>query len=369
MNTGAEKPYTLDRIVRLIIALAILWGVIRLLGYLNDVLIPFAVALLMAYLMNPLVLLVQKKISNRTAAVFISLFIVFFLTSMLALLIVPLVVNEFGEMGRLLKKMVTDTELANRAATYLPDNIWQAIKDYAARPEVQDLFRSDKFLEMGRAAAGKILPGVWGLISGTASVLLGIVGLAVIGLYLIFLLLDYPKISQGWKDLIPPSYRDSVTVFLSDFEAAMSAYFRGQAAVAAICGVLFAVGFELVGLPLGILLGLSIGLLNMVPYLQILGFIPAFLFALFHALDTGTSLWLVLGLTGLVFVVVQIVQDTVLVPKIMGKVTGLNPAMILLSLSIWGKLLGLLGLIVALPMTYLLLVYYRRFLSATRPVV
>ncbi len=73
---------------------------------------------------------------------------------------------------------------------------------------------------------------------------------------------------------------------------------------------------------------------------------------------------MVLGLTGLVFVGVQIIQDVILVPKIMGKVTGLNPAMMMLSLSIWGKLLGLLGMIIALPVTYLLLVYYRRLIQA-----
>jgi predicted PurR-regulated permease PerM len=61
---------------------------------------------------------------------------------------------------------------------------------------------------------------------------------------------------------------------------------------------------------------------------------------------------------------VQIIQDVILVPKIMGKVTGLNPAMMMLSLSIWGKLLGLLGMIIALPVTYLLLVYYRRLIHS-----
>ena len=71
---------------------------------------------------------------------------------------------------------------------------------------------------------------------------------------------------------------------------------------------------------------------------------------------------MILALTGLVFAVVQIIQDAVLVPKIMGRVTGLSPAMILLSLSVWGKLLGVFGLLIALPMTCLLLAYYRRFL-------
>lgn len=207
---------------------------------------------------------------------------------------------------------------------------------------------------------------MWGLISGTASFLAGLIGLAVIGLYFIFLLLDYDTV-RGWKELIPSAYRESVTGVVNDFESAMNNYFRGQAAVAFICGLLFALGFFLIGLPLSILLGLFIGLLNMIPYLQILGLIPAGLLALLHALESGSSIWMALGLTGLVFVVVQIIQDTILVPKIMGKVTGLNPAMMMLSLSIWGKLLGLLGLIIALPTTYLLLVYYRRLIAPVSP--
>jgi predicted PurR-regulated permease PerM len=83
--------------------------------------------------------------------------------------------------------------------------------------------------------------------------------------------------------------------------------------------------------------------------------------ALIHALETGMSFWVSLGLTALVFAVVQIIQDAYLSPKIMGKVMGLSPAMILLSLSIWGKLLGILGLLIALPATCLVLAYYKRF--------
>jgi predicted PurR-regulated permease PerM len=100
----------------------------------------------------------------------------------------------------------------------------------------------------------------------------------------------------------------------------------------------------------------------MVPYLQIIGLIPAFFLALVHALETGGNLWTMLALTGLVFGVVQIIQDAILVPRILGKEMGLSPAMILLSLSIWGKLLGIFGLLIALPMTCLLVAYYRRFL-------
>ena len=361
-----SKPYTLDRLIRIGITVGLLCGLVWLLGYLTDVLIPFAVALLLAYLINPLVLLVQKKVTNRVAAVFISLFAILAFVVFLAWLLIPIVVNEVAHMGRILSEVVTKSDLADRAAKLLPPDLWQAVKDYAARKEVQDFFRTDNFWKIAETVARKILPGVWGLITGTASFIMGLVGLAVIGLYLVFLLFDYQKVRQGWKDLLPPAHREGVVAFVGDFDSAMNRYFRAQAAVASIVGVLFAMGFCLIGLPMGILLGLFIGLLNMVPYLQIIGLIPAFMLAFVHALETGSSLWVVLGLTGLIFVVIQIIQDAVLVPKIMGRVTGLSPAMILLSISIWGKLLGIFGLLIALPMTCLLLAYYRRFLASAK---
>ena len=359
------KPYTFDRIMRIGITVGLLWGFIWLLGYLSDVLIPFAVALLLAYLINPLVQLVQKKIHSRLIAVVISLFAVAVFVALVAWLFIPVIVREIGQMGQILSRLVSNTDLAEQAAKRLPPDLWQALKDYAARKEVQEFFRTENFWKIAAAAARKVLPGVWGLITGTASFLMGLIGLAVIGLYLVFLLLDYQKVEEGWKDLIPPAYREMLIAFLNDFNSGMNRYFRAQALVASIVGVLFAIGFWLIGLPLGILLGLSIGLLNMVPYLQIIGLIPAFLLALVHGLETAGSVWTTVGLTGLVFVVVQAIQDGILVPKIMGRITGLSPAIILLSLSIWGKLLGIFGLLIALPMTCLLLAYYRRFLATT----
>lgn len=361
------KIYTLDRIVRVSITLGFLCGFVWLLGYLSDVLIPFAVAFLLAYLVNPLVVLVQKRVPNRAGAVFISLFALSATALVLAWLVIPMVVNEVVNMGRILSEVVTSADVAERAAKRLPPDLWQAIKDYAGQKEVQAFFKTENFWKISEALARKVLPGVWEVISGTAGFITGFVGLTVVGLYLVFLLMDYQKMSQGWKDLLPVAYRDEITGFVSDFDSAMNRYFRAQALVASIVGVLFALGFLLIGLPMGILLGLFIGLLNMVPYLQIIGLIPALLLALVHALETGSNLWMVMGLTGLVFVLVQLIQDALLVPRIMGRVTGLSPAIILLSLSIWGKLLGLFGLLIALPLTCLLLAYYRRFVVPAEP--
>ena len=269
-----QRPFTFDRVVRILLSLGILAGVIWLAGYLSDVLIPFAVALLLAYLTNPLVNLVQKKISNRAAAVFISLLVIIALAVLLGWFVIPMIAGEIVQMGRMVTDLVNNSDLAERASKQLPPDLWQVIKNFFARTEIKDFFKDISIWKILKAVSQKVLPGVWGLITGTASFFAWLIGLFVIGLYFIFLLLDYEAV-RGWKELVPPAYRESIVGLVDDFESAMSNYFRGQAAVASICGVLFAIGFALIGLPLGILLGLFVGLLNMVPYLQIIGLIPA----------------------------------------------------------------------------------------------
>ena len=271
-----NKPYTFDRVVRIGISAGLLWGLVWVLGYLSDVLIPFAVALLLAYLINPLVISVQKKIRSHILAVLLSLSAVFALAALLAWLLIPMIINEIACMGQILFELVNNSDFAEKAAKRLPPDLWQAIKDYAAKKEVQEFFRTDNFRTIAESVARKVLPGIWGLIAGTASFFMGLVGISVIGLYLVFLLLDYQKIREGWKELLPPAYSTVITNFVADFDSAMNRHFRAQATVASIVGILFAAGFWVIGLPMGILLGFFIGLLNMVPYLQIIGLIPAF---------------------------------------------------------------------------------------------
>jgi predicted PurR-regulated permease PerM len=142
----------------------------------------------------------------------------------------------------------------------------------------------------------------------------------------------------------------------------MNRYFRGQSLVALCVGILFAVGFKIIGFPLAITLGLFMGVLNLIPYLQTIGFIPIILLSLLKSVETGQNFLIIAGLAFLVVIIVQVIQDLFLVPRIMGKAMGLNPAIILLSLSIWGSLLGFIGLIIALPLTTLCLSYYKRFI-------
>jgi len=366
-----ENCYSVERLVRLAILTLVglfsavaLTGLVLLLRYLSDVLIPFALAFILAYLMNPLVTLMQRRIRNRIMAVLASLALVLIALAIVGAVLIPIIMGEIGHMGGLVADMVRDSQLAQEASKRLPPDLWQAIRNYASSEKVQEFLSRESFWQMAGGAAEKVLPGAWQVLKHTGRFLLWVTGLMVILLYLVFLLVDFPRAREAWKDLLPVRYREPAAAFVCEVRDAMNRYFRAQAAVAGTVGVLFAIGFGIIGLPMGVLLGLFIGLLNMVPYLQIVGLVPAVFLAFMHSLETGQSFWLVLGLVGLVFAVVQTIQDTILVPRIMGKAMGLSPAMILLSLSIWGKLLGLLGLLIALPSTCLLLAYYRRLLAA-----
>ena len=360
-----DKPYTFDRVVRITLALAAGYGIFLLVSAVQAVLIPFAVAALLAYLIQPLVNFLQKKarIRNRLAAIIASLVTVALAMAIISITMIPMLVKEIRHVGQVVSKMASDHKVKEKVEQYLPEDISEYVVELTQREEVQAFFNTDKFGELVINTLRTVIPGVWGLFSGALDVVIGVVGLFIVLLYLIFILLDYETIMDGWKDLLPPTYKDLAIEVIEDFASAMRKYFRAQASIAGICGILFAIGFQIIDLPLGILLGLFIGALNMVPYLQALGLIPCAFFALVHSLETGRSFWVMMGLVLIVFAVVQLIQDGVLVPKIMGDVTGLNPAIMLLSLSIWGKLLGFLGLIIALPLTFLVSSYYKRFLA------
>lgn len=210
-------------------------------------------------------------------------------------------------------------------------------------------------------AAQKILPKAWDVIWSTAGVILNILASLIGLLYLFFLLKDYERYAYGWINFVPHNRREIARQLVGDIKQGMDGYFRGQALVALSNCIMFSVGFWIIDFPIPVGLGCFIGLISFVPYLQVVGFIPALFLALLRAADTGQSFWLLFGGVCLVYIVVQVLQDTIVTPHVMGKIMGLSPAVILLSLSVWGYILGIVGLIIALPVTTLMISYYRRY--------
>jgi len=362
-----DRSFTFDRVVQLALFAGLAWGLVLLLDYLSDVLLPFVIGLVVAYFLDPVTNRVQHVIKQRVLAALFTLVSITLAVSLVVWFMVPMVGNELAEMGRTVSKMAANTELAQAAKEHLPENVWEEVNEILKRDDVKRYLTSDGAVQMAKDTAKNLLPGAWGVLSGAANVLTFITGILVIMLYVVFLLIDYHNMAARWRDYLPPSIRDDVSGFVEEFIQATNRYFRSQALVACCVAVLFAIGFSTIGLPLAILMGIFIGLLNMVPYLQIVGTIPCLLLAGLKALEQGDNFLGALGLVLLVFGVVQLIQETVLVSRFQGEAMGLSPAIILLSISVWGKLLGFLGLILALPLTCLGLAYYRRYLWKFEP--
>ncbi len=350
-----SKPYTFDRVVRILLSLGFLFGFYFLLQRLSGVLIPFLVAVLFAYLINPLVEFLQYKVKlkSRGLSVSVSLLLVFGTLYFLAIWLIPQFISEMSKMVELLKESLQDSSFSS----LLPKETLAWINDYINQTDFSDLLNPQSMADTLK----KVLGQAWNIFSGSVNFLIGLMSLLIILVYLVFLLIDFKQISDGWSKLVPPNYRSQVLEVFNDLTSGMQIYFRAQGLIALIVGVLLAIGFKIIGLPMAIIIGLFIGALNIVPYLQIVGLIPVALLSLLKAMETNQSFWHVIALALIVVAVVQLIQETILVPKIMGRVYGLHPAIILLSLSVWGSLLGLLGMLVALPVTTLLFSYYNRF--------
>jgi predicted PurR-regulated permease PerM len=350
----AEKPYTFDRVVRILISIAIVIGLYLLVKSISGALLPFLIGWLLAYLINPLVEFCQNKlrIKNRGLSIGVALTATAGVIVGLFYALWPYITNELSHFVEIMDYFRNEAGQIRILPSAWVDFINQHIDfDEIAR----NLTRGDIEDILNRA-------GTWvgRVFSGSVSVLGWVWVVFLVLLYMVFILIDFDKIVRGFPELLPPKYKNTVLMVLHDLKVAMNRYFRGQALVVLCVTVLYSTGFALIGLPLGILLGIFIGILNFIPYLQILGYIPALLLCALKAVATGGNFgWIALS-AAIVFGVVQVIQDGFIVPKIQGKMSGMNPALILLSLSVWGLLLGFLGLIIAIPLTSLLMSYYDR---------
>lgn len=362
MNSLFDKPFTFDRVVRIVFGFLIFFGIVYLITLLKNALLPFLIAWLFAYMVQPIVKFfeVRLRLKSRILAIMATLFSLGAVVAILALTVFPSISMEAEKTLELLK----DQDTGKGNIPFIPQAWLDYLENNIDMVQLMDFLSKENFLK----ALRQIAPQLWMILSNTFSVIFSITIVFVIFLYFVFILLDYEKLSFFFRNMLPRRYQPFVNGLLDDVEISMNRYFRGQSLIALCVGVLFAIGFKIIGLPLGIALGLFIGVLNLVPYLQTIGIIPMVLLSLLKSAETGENFWLIFGLSLLVLCIVQAIQDLYLTPKIMGKAMGLNPAIILLSLSIWGSLLGFIGLIIALPLTTLCLSYYKRFvLSEEEP--
>ena len=350
-----QEKITFDKFIRWALVAAAILCVFFIVKALSSVLLPFFVAWLLAYLLYPIVKFVQYKlhVPTRALSIIVTLFLVVVVVAGVLYLIIPPMIEQFDKLSDVLSSYVKSKAHTNNITSYIKRLV---IENQVA---IEQFFKSRDFSEAMKTA----MPKLFNLLGQTASVVISIVASCITLLYMFFILLDYENLTDNWIKIFPKKNRPFWHVLAQDVERELNNYIRGQGTVALCMGIMFCIGFTIIGFPMAIGMGILIGILDLVPYLHTFALIPTAFLALLKAADTGQNFWVIFGLAVLVFIVVQILTDMVVTPKIMGKAMGLNPAILLLSLSVWGSLLGFIGLIVALPLTTLLIAYWQRYIT------
>ena len=350
-----QKEITFDKFIRWTGIILLIVFILYAVNYLSAVLIPFFVAWVFAYLLYPIVKFIENKLHVRIRAlsIILTFIVVIAVLSLLVYLLIPPMIEQFGKLYDILSHWLHQTTHTNNITAWISDRILEN------QETIQNFLKSRDFTDALKTAA----PKLFNFVSQTASVVISIGASLITLLYTFFILLDYEYLTTNWIRIFPKKNRPFWRVLAKDVERELNNYIRGQGTVAFCMGVMFCVGFTIMDFPMAISLGIIIGILDLVPYLHTFALIPTAFLAMLKAADTGQSFWLIFGMAVGLFIVVQVISDMVVTPKIMGKAMGLNPAILLLSLSVWGALLGFIGLIVALPLTTLIIAYWKRYIT------
>lgn len=350
---STSRPFTFDRVVRILATLAIIAVAVWLINLLKNVLLPFCVACLIAYLLEPLVELHQRflHLKGRAIAVILTLLEATCVIGALGYFFIPSAINEIEQLDNLV------TNSRDVTSPLLPVEVQEYLKNLVSSKNINSMLSGSR-LETLLDKSSSLLTTVIDFLLHTLEWLLTFI-------YVIFILLDYNRLMRGFKLLVPPKFRKTAYRVGNDIKDSMNRYFRGQALIAMCAAIFYCIGFSIVKLPMAIILGIIVGILYLIPYFQYVTLIPVVVLCFIYSLTGEVGFWEELGKCIMVYVVSQCICDYVLTPKIMGKAMGLNPAIILLSLSVWGTLLGIIGMIIALPMTTLLLAYYEEYVIGT----
>lgn len=352
---ATRRPFTFDRTVRIFFSICAILATLYLLDYLKGVLLPFIVACLICYMLEPVVKWNMRwtHTGTRFLAVVLTLLETCVILGGFCIVFFPYLVSECTEMAAMIRTYAT----SQVHIPFINDSIHNILRENIDFNAIARMLSKDEW----RSIIKSTISSSWSFLTSSLAFVVGVASWLIVILYVIFIMLDYERLMLSFRQLVPYSHRRQVYRIVSDIQTAMNRYFRGQFLIAFLVGILFSIGFMIIGLPMGVVLGLFIGLLNLVPYLQLISLPVTAILCIVWTVSTGGSFWMIFWEAMAVYVVVQCIQDLLLTPRIMGKAMGLNPAIILLSLSVWGALLGFMGLIIALPLTTLILSYYNLY--------
>ncbi len=327
---------------------AAFWVLAWAVGRFSGVLWPLALAGIVALILRPAVDLLEHRLHLRRLAAVIVLYVLFLLAAGgLALLVVPPLVRQVLDFVSYLPSFWQ--RVVAYAQQHYPE--WIALaRRYADNPAVRNALHA--LAGELQSFLGQVMPSLRAAGAGVLALFSFATGLAIIPIYLFFFLLSRAEPTSKLADHLPflsPGVREDVVFLAREFVGIVISFFRGQILIGLIMGVLLAAGFTLVGLRFGLIIGLALGVLNIVPYLGTIVGLAVVLPLAFFQPDGG---WALVGLALLVKIIVQAVEGWFLTPKIMGGRTGLHPVVIIVAIFFWGAALGgVLGMVLAVPLT------------------
>lgn len=356
MSHFFRREFTFDRIARMLVLSVLILLIYVAVQAIWSVILPFLLAGIFAYVMMPLVRFFQYtlRLRSRGLSVILTLLLLGAVVYLAVIFIIPSINAEIEKTLQVISGYSSGQDILTMI---LPRNIRNYLNGGLRWGNFPQQLSLEKILENVKL----LLDQVGGIINSTLSIFSWGLVFLIGFVYFVFILLDFENLGRGFISLFPKTLRPTIRTISMDLDRYMNNYFRGQALVAMSVGILLTIGFNIIGLPLATAMGIFIGILNFIPYMQALGIIPLGLASLLMAAQTGENAFVCMLLGYGVLMIVQIIQDMIIVPRIMGQTMGMRPSLILLVLSIWGYLLGFFGMLIALPITMFIYSLYMRY--------
>jgi len=356
MSHFFRREFTFDRIARMLVLSVLILLIYVAVQAIWSIILPFLLAGIFAYVMMPLVRFFQYtlRLRSRGLSVILTLLLLGAVVYLAVIFIIPSINAEIEKTLQVISGYSSGQDILTMI---LPRNIRNYLNGGLRWGNFPQQLSFEKVLENVKL----LLDQVGGIINSTLSIFSWGLVFLIGFIYFVFILLDFENLARGFISLFPKTLRPTIRTISMDLDRYMNNYFRGQALIAISVGILLSIGFNIIGLPLATAMGIFIGILNFIPYMQALGIIPLGLASLLMAAQTGENAFVCMLLAYGVLMVVQIIQDMIIVPRIMGQTMGMRPSLILLVLSIWGYLLGFFGMLIALPITMFIYSLYMRY--------
>ncbi|MCX8056246.1 MAG: AI-2E family transporter [Ignavibacteria bacterium] len=349
--------YLLNRELPVIKSIFVLSTIIFLVWFFYEllaILTPFLISFVLAYLLNPFVGFLEKKKISRTLATSITILLLL----MIGVLLLSFIIPPFVEQVSLL--ISSAPEKIFQLTEYFNSKILPELNQIGlAYPDFQEFLSKELPVRL-QSLLNSILNNILSLISSFGAIFNQIINLVIIPIMTFYFLKDFEKILDAIKNIFSSNYQEKVTVISRRVDKIFGNYIRGFLTVSIINGLVVTIGLSIIGVPYAIMLGILSALLNFIPYFGvIISFAIGFLISLLSGIG-GIKLLFV----PIVYFGENILENSLITPKVIGERVGLHPLLVLLAIFVFGYFAGILGMLISVPITALLIsLFFERELN------